>query len=379
MQNRKVNVLFLLNSLTFGGGEKHVVSLLNGLSTEKFNLSLGYLKDKTTLLPQLNQQRLTLLFHAGVRSKIDFRAARTIAKYIDELDIDVIVCTNEYPLIFSYLARKFSIKQPAMMEVFHSTIMQTLKDKLRLKILKPLFKIQHKLVYVCQAQKDLWEKQGLKGQQNLVIYNGIDTDYFHDNWSDEDKLAIRRKYGFNEKDYVIGICAALRPEKAHRDLIQAIAALRKKGVLAHCLIIGEGAEREKIERQIKDLTLEQDIRISGFMEDVRPLISVCDVMTLVSHGETFSISALESMSLGKPMLMSDIGGAKEQVSDDINGYLFPVGDILRLTEALEKLSDPEKCRQFGQISRKQVVSHFSEKLMLEQFEDELSDLGVKHT
>ena len=102
--------------------------------------------------------------------------------------------------------------------------------------------------------------------------------------------------------------------------------LRDSGVPAKVLIIGDGPRRGEIERQIAELQLTGHAVIAGHRNDVRPYIACCDVMTLTSHVvETFSIAALESMALGKPMVLTRIGGAEEQVRHGTNGFLYERG------------------------------------------------------
>jgi glycosyltransferase involved in cell wall biosynthesis len=117
------------------------------------------------------------------------------------------------------------------------------------------------------------------------------------------------------------------------------------------------------------LDLAPQVRITGFMEDVRPLVDMCDVMALVSHGvETFSIAALEAMALQKPMVMSRVGGAAEQVIDGVNGYLYRRGDIDALTEALSRLSDVQQRERMGRQARSIVEQQFSLPLMIDAYE-----------
>ncbi|MBL4753663.1 MAG: glycosyltransferase [Flavobacteriales bacterium] len=372
----KVNVLFLLNSLCFGGAEKHVISLLNGLDKNKFGLSLGYLKDNTTLLSQIETKNLNDVFCCHVAKKIDFTALKQIAQHVDEHDVDIIVSTNEYPLIYSFLTRFLSKRKPAMLEVFHTTEQFGLKNKLKMLVYRPLFRVQAKLVYVCEAQRSYWRKKGLRAQADMVIHNGVDTAHFRDVWPDEQKAAIRSDYGIATTDYLIGICAALRSEKAHTDLLKALRLLKQSDVPVKCLIIGDGVERKNIERQVINLGLEHSVVITGYQEDVRPLITACDVMAIVSHTETFSIAALEAMSLGKPMVMSDIGGAREQVTPGYNGQLFQAGDIDGLVMALADLSDAGKRSLFGERCRESVVNQFSLQGMVDRFEEVLMQTGT---
>jgi glycosyltransferase involved in cell wall biosynthesis len=95
-------------------------------------------------------------------------------------------------------------------------------------------------------------------------------------------------------------------------------------------------------------------------------------MTIVSHAiETFSIAALESMAMGKPMVMSKVGGAEEQVEEGWNGYVFSPGDIDQLTKHLEYLSDEKIRMNFSAQAREGVVGRFSLPVMLQDYENAL--------
>lgn len=210
-----------------------------------------------------------------------------------------------------------------------------------------------------------------------MIHNGVDCSVFRNDYSEEEILNIRADYGFAKEDVVIGLCAALRPEKAHKDLIEALSRLKGKGYSVKCLLIGDGPERETIKRYINDYRLNQDVIITGFMDDVRPLISACDFMALVSHSETFSISALESMSLRKCLVMSDVGGAKEQIRDGSTGYLYEKGCIDELEGAIEKLIDKSRAKQFGENAFQFVNENFSMQVMIEKYESCLLEIGKR--
>jgi glycosyltransferase involved in cell wall biosynthesis len=207
-----------------------------------------------------------------------------------------------------------------------------------------------------------------------VIYNGIDTDWYSDRSSGVDRLARRREFGFQAEDFVIGLCSGLRPVKAHGDLLAALAKLRSRGVAAKALLIGDGPERQAIERAITRLGLEGHVAITGFHEDVRSLVSACDVMTLVSHSETFSLAALESMALGKPLVMSDVGGAGEQVIHGEHGFLFPPGDIDALAARLEDLTSAALRSRLGNAATRRVRELFTVHYMADRFTDSMHRL-----
>jgi glycosyltransferase involved in cell wall biosynthesis len=369
MENRRINLLFIVNSLTFGGAEKHVVTLLNNLDTARFRLTLAYLKKDETLLPQLDRKRLEGgAFCCHVSRKIDLRAARRLAEKIRGDEVDVVVCTNNYSLLYGWLARLGSGHRPRVIEIFHTTAIGSFRGKLEMLFYRPIFLASHMLVYVCESQRKYWRWRALRARKDAVIHNGIDIDHFTDRYTPESKIALRESHGFTADDYVIGLCAAMRSEKAHADLLQAVVRLRSAGVAAKCLLIGDGPERPLIERQIEAMGLSPHVRITGFIEDVRPAVSACDAMAIVSrHIETFSIAALEAMALGKPMVMSMIGGAAEQVIDGDNGYLYRRGDIADLADALHKLHDRQKCREMGARARSITAQRFSVDLMADAY------------
>jgi glycosyltransferase involved in cell wall biosynthesis len=371
--------LFLVNSLVIGGAERQAVSLLNELDCGVLRLALGYLKPDTALLPQLKRDRLDAVLSLNVQHKLDLRAVRVLTDYIDARNVNVIVSTNAYSALYGLLAGRRAKKPPRQVEVFHSTTLQSFKEKAQMLLYRAVFRRCDLLVYVSELQRQYWSARGLRARREMVIHNGINAEYFTDNFTGPQKRAIRERYGFRDTDYVIGICAALRPEKAHGDFLAALAKLRSSGLPAKGLIIGDGIERATIERRIAELGLAQQAAITGFQSDVRSFVAACDVMTLTSHAvETFSLSALESMAMGKAVVLSEIGGAAEQVESGVNGFLFPPGDIDALTNRLQQLHAPEVRARIASAARAGVRERFTERTMTAAYASELTALAALH-
>jgi glycosyltransferase involved in cell wall biosynthesis len=223
-------------------------------------------------------------------------------------------------------------------------------------------------VYVCGLQRAYWSRRGLWAARTHMIYNGVDGDFF-DPALFEDGIAARRaSYGFRPEDRVVGICAVLRREKAHADLLRAVSILRSEGQDWKVLIIGDGPMRPAIEREIVRLRLGGSVVITGLQPDVRASISICDVVALVSTAiETFSMAALEAMAMAKPMIMSDLGGAREQVTHGHNGLLFPPGDVEALAQCLRLCSDPAHLKRMGARARERVIREFSQQTMVSRY------------
>jgi glycosyltransferase involved in cell wall biosynthesis len=380
MNAKRVNLLFIVNSLGFGGAEKHVVTLVNNLDTSRFKLSLAYLKDEVELLPQVDLGRIEgRAFCCHVAKKIDMRAVRQLAEHIQDDAIDVVICTNTFSLFYGWLARTIAGLRPRLAVVFHSTELNSMKDRLQMLFYRPFFWISDMLVYVCENQRQHWRSKAIWARQEAVIHNGIDIDLFADRYTCDAKALFRQSYGFKSDDYLVGICALFRPEKAHGDLLQAISTLRETGLNVKCLLIGDGPHRAEIEAKIDNLGLTSHVSITGLLADVRPAIAACSVMALVSHNvETFSIAALESMALGKAMVMTDVGGASEQIVHGKSGYLYARGDIAALTGALHQLMESGRCVEMGKRARSMVAQHFSLGDMVKAYDQLFARLAQGH-
>jgi glycosyltransferase involved in cell wall biosynthesis len=376
MSPPKINVLCLVSSLCVGGAEKHTVTLANLLNPRTFNVHLGYLKPEEALLSQVREELAGRTFCLQVGKRIDFAAISRLRTFIDSHEIDVVVATHEYPALYALMARRGARRAPTLIEVFHATGYLGLKSKLQMQLYRPVFKRCDLLIYVSEKQREYWQGKGFAGKRDIVIHNGVDLERFRDRSDSSQREAMRARCGFSADDLLIGICAALRPEKAHGDLLLALSHLRERGISAKLLIVGDGPERSAIEQKTVALKLSRCVFITGFKDDVRPYLAICDVIVLASHAiETFSIAALEAMAMGKPLVLTRIGGAEEQVVAGQNGYLYEPGDIEGLSDKLAALQLEATRKRMGTASRDRVESLFSEGRMMEQFEREIQSLG----
>jgi glycosyltransferase involved in cell wall biosynthesis len=363
----------MISSMLVGGAEKHAVSLFNRLDATRFRIGLCCLKSEGNLAREVDSARLDSTFSLNVRGKLDWSAANELARRIDEQEIDVIICTNGYPLLYALIASRRARRPVRLVEVFHTTgFGMPFVSRVRMLLNRFLFRRCDLVIYVSHKQREYWRARGLRVKRDSVIQNGIDVDYYTDRSTAQQKAATRAEFGFAPSDFVIGICAGLRAEKAHGDLLQALRRLRDSGVHAKALLIGDGPRRGKIERQIAELELTGHAVIAGHRSDVRPYIACCDVMTLTSHAvETFSIAALESMALGKPMVQTRIGGAEEQVRHGTNGFLYERGDVAALAHLLQRMTAATDRLSMGAVAARDVRERFTVQRMVERFTDEL--------
>lgn len=368
--------VFVMNSLDTGGAERQVVSLINGLGGPRHRIALACLKHGEALQAQLDPSRCEGgVAFMGVQRGLDLGAVGRLAALLDQREADAVVCTNLYALAYATMARAISrrSRRAALVEVFHTTLPGSRREAWQMKGYRPLLRAADLLVYVCHAQAAHWRRRGLRARREAVIHNGIDVQRFQAPADRGAAAALRQAWGFGAHDTVVGLCAVMRPEKAHGDLLQAVHRLVRERPGLRAVFIGDGPQRAEVEAAIAARGLRERVRVTGMLDDVRPALAACDAVAITSHAvETFSIAALEAMAMGLPLVMSDLGGAREQVVDGETGWVYPPGDIAALAGCLAELSgDPAEAAQRGRRAAQRVRDHFTVETMVARYAEAL--------
>lgn len=182
-------------------------------------------------------------------------------------------------------------------------------------------------------KKDTFEHFSIKNHIE-VIPNFIDLERFKKQKKEHFKLAICPN---GEK--LIVHTSNFRKVKRVEDVIQVFFRLRKQ-IPAKLLLVGDGPERDKMERLCRELGTCEDIRFLGKLEAVEEVLSVADLFIMPSEKESFGLAALEAMACEVPVLSSNAGGIPELNIDGVTGFVCNIADLECLTsKALEILHD----------------------------------------
>jgi glycosyltransferase involved in cell wall biosynthesis len=239
------------------------------------------------------------------------------------------------------------------------------------------------ILYLCEAQRLFLKKTyKIPKHQNSIVYNGVDTNYFNPNkFQQNTKEKFRNSLAINLEDKVIIQVARLQKEKCHSDAIMALSILnsQKIGVNTHLVIVGSG--NSAYVSALKDLVQKENlndfVHFVGNQSDVRPYLFMADLFTLTSESETFSIATLEAMSMGLPVVLTDIGGAKEMVVSDLNGILVKPHNSKELANAWKTVFNFNFKPEF---IRNNVIEKFSIQSMVDHYESLLFSRkkSIKH-
>jgi sugar transferase (PEP-CTERM/EpsH1 system associated) len=197
------------------------------------------------------------------------------------------------------------------------------------------------------------EKVDIPRHKTIVIPNGIDMRAFDHLPARQQARATLR---LPSDSMLVGTVARLNPVKRLDVLLQAMASLDD----AYVVIVGDGAERVRLETLSNELGLAERVRFAGQQDDVRPWLAALDVFALTSDWEGMPNAVLEAMAAGLPVIATAVGGTPEVVVDDVTGLLIPPRDPGTLVQAIRHLSrDPDLRRNMGQAGQRRVEQYFS--------------------
>ena len=362
-------VMFVINGLVPGRAELHTLQLANSLTTGKRHCTIVSLDGgDPTLLGQLPADICggNRIYDVGTL----FRLARLIGAHKPQ----VIVAVEERPLLFATVSRQLARSNAKLVTVMHKAYLRTTRERVFHPVYRQAVARLDAMIYVSQNQRKLWEELGFSPPRSIVIGNGVDLGKFSGRSIVEWRDQTRARLGFEPDDCVLGLCAGFRPEKNHRQLIDAVRLLRSRGRQVKALLVGNGPGQSAIEQYAKDNGVWEHVVFAGYQRDVRPCMSAFDVGVLCSIQEAAPLAVLEMMAMGLPVVVSNVGGAAEMVRPGENGFLFPVGDTISLAGFVETLSDPSKRASFGRAASRFVAANFSADLMLERYRTFLSGL-----
>ena len=172
----------------------------------------------------------------------------------------------------------------------------------------------------------------------------------------------RQRWGICENERIILSLGRLSPEKAHLDLIAAVALLRdiRPELNVRLLMVGEGSERIAIERAAANLGLANRVILAGHIPDVMPCLAIADVLAISSLSEGSPNALLEAMAAGVPIVATAVGGITEMVSNGESALLVAARQPLAMALALEKsLCNPTLAMRLAMQAREVARCRYS--------------------
>jgi glycosyltransferase involved in cell wall biosynthesis len=352
---------------------------VNHLDHDRFDATLFTFEAAADLAGAVDRARVRLVGELR-RSRFDTRPIEHLARIIRDEEVELVHCTLQMALLVAHGAIVRSGRSLPLIEAIHTTKNRGRRQELADRLLYvPLMKGCDRVITVCEAQRRFWaSKYPMLGSKMITVYNGIDLEKYRDDVPPAEKAELRSRLRLEDGDLVVGLVAAIRPEKNHEGVLEAAARLAKLGHRVKFLFAG-GAVDERDEARLvartRELGLEPHIRWMGSLLDPRPMISILDAAILFSTTESFPLSLLECLAMGKPVVSSDVGGVPEIVDHEKNGLLVPAGDLGAFTAALARLAaNRAYLRELASNARPSIEARFSVNQMVRKTEEVMAQV-----
>jgi glycosyltransferase involved in cell wall biosynthesis len=355
-----IRVAFVQQSDVYGAAEDYLALLLEGLDRKRFEAAL-FLPDRPSITPLADRATPFAEVH---RYAIGGAAGiKRLAGQIRAWTPDVAHVNEPAPACLA-AARRAGCR---VLVLTHHTPALPVHWNTRARLLwRWASRPPVHFIALSEANRDLLAtRHGFPRERVSVIPHGLPLERFASAPSRED---ARRRLGLPPDARVVVQVARLAPQKRHDLLIQAVrllpAALRRD---LHVLVVGDGPSRASVEASVAAAGLAGVVRVTAFVEDVRPYLAAADVFALPSDFEGLPFALLEAMAMGLPAVATAVEGSRELVCDGVTGRLAPRGDAPAFAAALaDVLEDPARGRRMGDAARAAFRKEHRSELMVDR-------------
>lgn len=351
-----LRVAFIVHVMQVAGAEVLVAETIRHLG-RRISPTIICLDAIGTLGQQLQDEGVEVI-SLDRRAGRDWRVAWRMAKLFRGRRIEVAHAHQYTPFFYAALARLLSGSLPRLILTEHGRHYPDLVSPLRRALNRLVFdRVADAVNAVCTfSARSLSRKDGFAGPRIEIIENGIVLDRYQ---TATDRRALRQRLDLEqERRYVVNV-ARFHPVKDHAMLLQAfsrVAALRDDVDL---LLAGDGPLRPNLERLIHELDLAGRVRLLGVRADVPDILQAAEVFVLTSLSEAASLTLLEAMAAGLPVVVTAVGGNPEIVRHQREGLLVPRGDAQATADAILHLLDhPQHAATLGAAARARVHERY---------------------
>ena len=364
------NVLFVTTKSELGGGETHLVTLVDNLDRDLF-FPRAVCPSKGPLSEELERRgtEVDIIDLGNARSLwgaitwVPIGSLRALLRTVKQKDIDLIHAQHHEALYFSGpVARLAGI--PSVYTCNASLfpprgVMGSFRRFLT-----------DSVIAASEFSKaGLMAAQGIRPDKISVVHNAPDARFFS---KKVDSAGIRQEFELGESEIVIGVPANLTGTKGHVYFLQALRRVIEHVPQVRALCVGGDFEGNGpgLQELTEQLGLSKNVTFTGFRSDILEIYDSLDLVVLPSTLENFPLALVEAMARRKPVVATSVGGIPELIEDGKNGLLVPPRDSERLAEAiLRVITDADLRETLARTGWEYVRRHFDSRSMAAKNEE----------
>ncbi len=376
MSSDPVKVLRVIARLNMGGPALHVAYLTEGLAGRGYETTLvaGTLargEDSMQFVAERHGVEVVRLDELSreispVRDVISaFRLAKLIRRLRPQILHTHTAKAGAVGRIAALLAGR--ARPPIVVHTFHGHVLLGYFGPVRTRFFRllerALARVSTRLIAVSpQVRDDLVALKVAPQEKFTVIRLGIELDerVELDDAREATRAETRRVLGIAPDCFVVGWIGRMTGIKNTDVVLQAFGALRRRGVDAVLCLVGDGPDRDALERRAHDLGLMRHCLFLGYQEEVARFYAAFDAFLLASENEGTPVTTIESLAAGRPVVATRVGGVPDVVEEGVDGLLAEPHDVDGLAERLERLArDAELRARMGRAGCERVLSRYT--------------------
>jgi len=367
--NRSPVILFVTNTVTYGGAEKHLVELIYRLHPSGVRSVIACLKEDP-FSERLPSDHARIITHTPAGG---FFSWLSLFRRVQPQSVVFIPGVFNFPW-HAYLAAKCAgvaethciqhntqnpLPPPPPLTSVNGILRRCFGWRTRYILDAGIMtRIADYTICVSEAvRRSLVSGHGYPAGKTITILNGVNVSEFSP--CDTTRTAMRKQLGFTPDDVVLVCVARLTPEKGVDVLLDAVAQLMKRNFSCKCVVVGDGPLKHQLADKVLSLGLQDHVRLEGFQKDVKRYLQAADIFTLTSYNEGLPFAVLEAMACGLPCVVTNVGGNAEAVTPR-EGFVVPPGSADKVAHALSSLlQDRQQRLSMSRSSRNRVEEVFN--------------------
>lgn len=370
----KIKVVRIIDRLNIGGPAIHVVILSAGLDRSQFETVLvtGQVCDfegDMSYLAQNYAVNLVMVPELGrkVSLKNDAIALWKILAILKREKADIV---HTHKSKAGAIGRVAAIicRVPMIVHTFHGHVFHSYfgrcKSFIFIQIERLLAKFTDSIITISKLQyKDICHRYHIAGGGKCTIVPlGFDFQPLDQCANLRNKL--RNKLNIPHRVVTIGIVGRLTAVKNHAMFIKAASRILQSRQCVKFIVVGDGELKQQLVRQVADLHLSEHIIFAGWITSGAEIYCDLDIVTLTSINEGTPVTIIEAMYCSKPVIATDVGGMRDLIANNENGFLIAKNDIDGFCQAACTLIDSKAMRQQMGTRAHECVRHRYDKTRL---------------
>jgi glycosyltransferase involved in cell wall biosynthesis len=368
-----IKVLRVIARLNVGGPALHVAYLTAGLAERGYETTLvaGTLARGEESMAGVSEARGVRIetlpaLHREIGPLRDAQAILRLARLIRE-ERPTILHTHTAKAgavgrIAALLAG--SARPPIIVHTFHGHVLRGYFNPLTTIAFRTLERWLARLTTVLiavspEVRDDLVKLHVAPANKFRIVRLGIELDE-RTGGNEAARVEARRQLGVSDDAFVVGWVGRMTAVKRTDDVVRALRGLIDRDVDAYLCLVGDGPDRDHLERFAHELGVVKRCLFLGYQQDVAQFYGAIDAFLLPSVNEGTPVSVIESLAAQRPAVATRVGGTPDVIRDGVDGFLVDVGDADALSDRLAELAaDPERRARMGAAGRERVLERYA--------------------